>query len=110
MRRLVIRPGAIGDFILSLPAIERLRTEYFEVWTPSRTVPLVRLADRVRSIASTGMELVGVLDTSQELMDELRTFDSIVSWYGSNRAEFREAMAGLPFTFLRALPGDECIT
>jgi len=41
-------------------------------------------------------------------MGELRGFDSIVSWYGSNRAEFREAVAGLPFTFLQALPGDEC--
>src|SRR5437879_6597295 len=108
MRRLVIRPGAIGDVILSLPALESLRTEYYEVWTPSRTVPLVRFADRVRSIASTGMELVGVADASQELMETLRGFDSIVSWYGSNRAEFREAVAGLPFTFLQALPGEEC--
>jgi heptosyltransferase-3 len=108
MRRLVIRPGGIGDFILSLPALECLRTEYFEVWTPSRTVPLVRFADRVRSIASTGLELVGVADTSHELMEELRGFDSIVSWYGSNRAEFREAVAGLPVRFLAALPGEEC--
>ena len=108
MRRLVIRPGAIGDFILSLPALDSLRTEYLEVWTPSRTVPLVRFADRVRSIASTGMELVGITDTSQELMEELRKFDSIVSWYGSNRAEFRDAVAGLPFKFLQALPGEDC--
>ena len=30
MRRLVIRPGAIGDFIVSLPAIECLRGGYLE--------------------------------------------------------------------------------
>jgi hypothetical protein len=41
-------------------------------------------------------------------MAELRKFDSIVSWYGANRAEFREAVADLPFTFLQALPGEEC--
>jgi len=105
MRRLVIRPGAIGDFIVSLPALEWLKTDYLEVWTPSRTVPLVRFADRVRPIASTGIELAGVTDPPAQLIEELRGFDSIVSWYGSNRPEFREAVAGLPFTFLDALPG-----
>src|SRR5215472_11371085 len=62
MRRLVIRPGAIGDFIVSLPALECLRTDYFEVWTASRTAPLVQFADQVRPIASTGLDLVGITD------------------------------------------------
>jgi ADP-heptose:LPS heptosyltransferase len=36
----------------------------------------------------------------------LRSFDSIVSWYGANREEFRDAAAalGLPFRFFPALP------
>jgi hypothetical protein len=108
MRRLVIRPGAIGDVILSLPALECLRTDYLEVWTPSRTVPLVRFADRVRSIASTGLELLGVTDPPESLIDELRSFDSIVSWYGANRPEFGNAVREmrLPFTFFPALPPD----
>src|ERR1019366_8316063 len=40
------------------------------------------------------------------LIEALREFDSIVSWYGANRPEFRETVAalGLPFTFLPALP------
>src|SRR5215831_5731829 len=104
MRRLVIRPGAIGDFIVSLPALEWLKKDYLEVWTPYRTVQMVRFADRVRPIASTGIELAGVTDPPAQLIEELRGFDSIVSWYGSNRPEFREAVAGLPFTFLDALP------
>jgi ADP-heptose:LPS heptosyltransferase len=106
MRRLVIRPGAIGDVIVSLPAVESLWAEYLEVWTPSRTVPLVRFANRVRAIASTGLDLLGVTDPPPELFDALRSFDSIVSWYGANRPEFRDAVAalGLPFTFLPALP------
>jgi len=100
-RRLVIRPGAIGDFIVSLPALESLKTDYFEVWTQRRTVPLVRFADRVRPIDATGLDLVGI---SADPPAALREFDEIVSWYGSNRPEFREAVAGLPFRFLTALP------
>ena len=106
MRRLVIRPGAIGDVIVSLPAIECLRAPYLEVWTPARTVPLVRCADRVRSIASTGLDRLGVTDPPPALIEDLRSFDSIVSWYGANRPEFQDAVAArhLPFTFLPALP------
>lgn len=42
------------------------------------------------------------------LIEALRSFDSIVSWYGANRPEFRETVAalGLPFQFLDALPPD----
>jgi len=106
VRRLVIRPGAIGDFIVSLPALESLRTDYFEVWVPSPNVPLVRFADRVRSIASTGLDLLGIADPPPALLDELRRFDSIVTWYGANRPEFRELLDSLclPCLFLPALP------
>jgi heptosyltransferase-3 len=106
MRRLLIRPGAIGDFIVSLPALERLKTDYLEVWAASPNVPLARFADRARSITSTGLDLLGVTDPPPGLIDELRGFDSIVSWYGANRPEFRQLAAalGLPFTFLPALP------
>jgi ADP-heptose:LPS heptosyltransferase len=40
MRRLLIRPGAIGDFIVSLPAMEALRGDYTEVWCAEQNVPL----------------------------------------------------------------------
>lgn len=108
MRRLVIRPGAIGDLIVSLPALECLKTHYFEVWTASRNVPLIGFADRVRSIAATGLDLVGVTDPPEELLRELRSFDSIVSWHGANRPDFRDAVADLPFTFYTALPPEGC--
>jgi len=106
MRRLVIRPGAIGDFIVSLPALECLRTEYTEVWASTANVSLVRFADRVRPIASTGLDLLCIAEPPPRLIQELRAFDSIVSWYGANRPEFRELVGSLhlPFTFLRALP------
>jgi heptosyltransferase III len=106
MRRLAIRPGGIGDFILSLPALECLQAEYLEIWTQERNAPLAGFADRARSIASTGLDLLGVTDPPATLIEELRGFDSIVSWYGANRAEFREAVEalGLPITFFPALP------
>jgi ADP-heptose:LPS heptosyltransferase len=105
VRRLAIRPGAIGDLIVSLPALESLRTDSYEVWVPSPQVPLVRFAGRVRSIASTGLDLLGITDPPSGLLEELRQFDSIVSWYGANRPEFRELVhsLGLPFHFRTAL-------
>jgi heptosyltransferase-3 len=106
VRRLVIRPGAIGDFILSLPALECLKADIFEVWTASPHLPLVQFADRARSIASTGLDLLGVAEPARGLIEELRSFDSIVSWYGANRPEFRDHARdlALPITFLPALP------
>jgi heptosyltransferase III len=106
MRRLAIRPGAIGDFILSLPALECLRAGYLEIWARSPNVPLAWLAGRARSIESSGLDLLGIAEHDPRLIDELRGFDSIVSWYGANRPEFRALTAslGLPFTFLAALP------
>lgn len=108
VRRLVIRPGAIGDFIVSLPALECLRAGYLEVWAASQNVPLARFADRARSIASTGLDLLSITDPPPRLLEDLRGFDSIVSWYGANRPEFRDTVAalGLPFTFFPALPGE----
>lgn len=108
MRRLLIRPGGIGDFIVSLPALEALKADYTEVWTPAATVPLARFSDHARAISSTGLDLLGIADPPPSLLDTLRSFDSVVSWYGANRPDFRElaAILGLPFTFFRALPDD----
>ena len=106
MRRLIIRPGAIGDFVVSIPAIECLLSDYVEVWAATQNVPLARFADRARPIASTGLDLLEVLGPSPQLGEALRGFDSIVSWYGANRAEFRDRVKALelPFRFFAALP------
>jgi len=105
IRRLLIRPGAIGDFIVSLPALESLRSEYTEVWCAGQNVSLARFADSARSIASAGLDRLGLLP-ADEVIERLRGFDSIISWYGENRLEFRTLTAGLglPIQFLRALP------
>jgi heptosyltransferase III len=108
MRRLLIRPGAIGDFILSLPAMECLCQGYVEVWTASQNVPLARFAGGACSIASTGLDLVGITEPEPRLIERLHGFDSIISWYGSNRPEFQAEVRkhNLPFTFFPALPRD----
>ena len=106
-RRLIIRPGAIGDFILTLPAMEHLKADFLEVWTASANLPLARFADRARSIASTGLDMLEFSPDSR-LLDDLRNFNSIVSWYGTNRSEFRVSVEGLPFEFLTAVPPEDC--
>lgn len=110
MRRLILRPGAIGDFIVSLPALECLRAAYTEVWARSEVLPLVQFADRVRPLAGSGLDLASITDPPAGLLAELARFDSIVSWYGANRPEFRAFVAaqGLPFRFFDALPPAGC--
>jgi heptosyltransferase III len=98
----LIRPGAIGDFILSLPTLESARAEYTEVWARREVLPLVRFADRTRAIADTGLDRMGVVEGAQ--VPALAGFDSIYSWYGSNRPEFRASVAHLPFQFFPAFP------
>ena len=108
MRRLIIRPGAIGDCLLALPAMQHLRAEYTEIWISRPVVPLISFADRVRPLAETGIDLVGIEDVEvpAAVQATLGTFDSIVSWYGSARPEFRVALEklGPSCIFLRALP------
>jgi len=103
LKTLLIRPGAIGDCIVSLPALEHSRTEFTEVWVPSAVKPLIRFADRVESIASTGLDMVEIR-APERTMARLAEFDRIISWYGTRHDEFRAAVRGLPFTFHAALP------
>ncbi len=108
MRRLIIRPGAIGDCILSLPALEALRADYTEVWVARQNVPLIRFADCVRAIPDTGLDWLEIEPESPppRLLESLRSFDSIVSWYGAGREAFRAALKrwDLRATLLPALP------
>ncbi|HYL37263.1 MAG TPA: glycosyltransferase family 9 protein [Bryobacteraceae bacterium] len=85
--------------------MESLRTAYLEIWAARPNLPLVRFADRTRSIASTGLDMLE-FSPDARLMDELRDFDSIISWYGAARPEFRSAVENLPFQFFTALPPD----
>ena len=112
MRRLLIRPGGIGDCLLCMPAMQRLnavkRAAYTEVWCPTPVVPLMAWADHAEAIIRTGLDSVGIpcLAPPASVVERLRGFDQIVSWYGTNRHSFQEAVyrLGLPFEFRPALP------
>ena len=45
---------------MCLPALEYLKSDYTEVWVRSEVAPLIRFADAVRPIASTGIDLLGL--------------------------------------------------
>lgn len=78
---------------------------------PSIVLPLVQFADRVRAIVDTGLDGLAVGDRAPTpaLVEELKSFDRIVSWYGANRPEFVDALREIApqAKFLRALPGPE---
>jgi ADP-heptose:LPS heptosyltransferase len=63
----------------------------------------------VRAISSTPLDLVGVVEFPPHLAQRLREFDEVISWYGTNRPEFRAAMTAVQphCTFLKALPEKE---
>lgn len=103
LKRLLIRPGAIGDFLVSLPALEWLRTEQTEIWAPASVVPLVKGAV---PLSSTGLDLLEL--GGERARATLQRFDEIHSWYGAARPEFRDAVRGLPFVFHSALPDGSC--
>ncbi len=112
MRRLILRPGAIGDCLLALPALEHLAgCDYTELWISSAVTPLIHFPDRVQSLSSTGIDLVGVgdLPLPPGLQQKLASFDLIVSWYGANRPDFRQAIShlGVDCEFLAALPPND---
>jgi len=114
VRRLVIRPGAIGDTIVSLPAVEKLCSaesgvDSAEIWAPARNLPLLRHIAAVRAFTAVQLDLLEI-DPPAALIDRLRAFDEIVSWYGAAREEFRDALltVGVPFRLLTALPPEGC--
>ena len=106
MRRLIVRPGGIGDFIVSIPAMKFLRAHRTEIWCAACNVPLAKFANQARSIHAAGLDRLGVMPWADDVLERLEGFDSIVSWYGANRPEFRHFVhdMGLPFEFYAALP------
>ena len=105
-RQLLIRPGAIGDFIVSLPAMEALCSAWTEVWCARQNLPLATFAGAVQAIPDTGLDRLGFLP-AEATVSRLREFDSIISWYGSNNEQFQKLALNelkLNITFLPALP------
>lgn len=81
--------------------MESLRTGYTEVWCAEQNVTLARFAASAISIGQSGLDRLGLLP-ADDVIERLRGFDSIISWYGSARAEFNRL--NLPAVILPALP------
>jgi len=90
-RVLIIHAGALGDFILALPALVALRRFYrnahIEILANAPNLELLRMAncsDIARSIES--MRLDYLFGSEDALPDDLRSylsgFDLIISWFG----------------------------
>ncbi len=109
MRRLVIRPGAIGDTIVSLPALEYLcwgeRGVGAEIWAPTRNLPLLKHIAPARSFTEVQLDRLEI-DPPAGLIERLKSFDEVVSWYGAAREEFRAALeaTGVRARLLTAIP------
>jgi heptosyltransferase-2 len=95
---LVIRGGAIGDFILTLPAIAALRRQFPQAHLEVLGYPHIAqlavaggLADRVQPIEARGLAGFfahdGTLD--QDLMDYFSEFDLVVSYLYDPNGIFR---------------------
>jgi hypothetical protein len=100
---LVIRPGAIGDAIVSLPAVAWLRPA--EIWCPEQNIPLFEHIAPARSLVAEGLDS---LTLPPRTLEKLSRFQRIVSWYGAQREDFRAQVRGLPFEFHRAIPPEGC--
>lgn len=100
---LVIRPGAIGDAIVSLPAVAWLKPA--EIWCPEQNIPLFEHIAPARSLVAEGLDS---LVLPPRTLEKLSRFRRIVSWYGAQREDFREQVRGLPFEFHRAIPPEGC--
>jgi heptosyltransferase-2 len=96
MKLLVILPGAIGDFILTLPSIrwlkQRLSLSCLEIWTERIVVPLAAssgFADRAHALADTGLDR---WPTPESVIDRLKQADRVLSWRGAGHKEWRQEM------------------
>jgi len=110
VKRLLIRPGALGDTIVWLPAAEYCLRDGGEIWCAGANVDVVSHLAPSRAIEGSGLDLLELpgAKVPEALIESLRSFDEIHSWYGTKRAEFREAIArlGVKARFHAALPAE----
>jgi ADP-heptose:LPS heptosyltransferase len=96
MKLLLILPGAIGDFILTLPSVawlkRKLRPIWLELWTERLNLPLATspgYADQASALADTGLDR---WPTPETVFTRLKQFDRVISWRGAAFQEWNEEM------------------
>lgn len=115
MKLLVIRPGGLGDLLVSLPALahlaERLRAEIEIAGDPGRLALLEGspYATRCLSLEELGLHALFTSDPPPELLARLRAYDAIVSWFGAGDPVYRAHLEALgpPVVIARGTPAPE---
>ena len=102
MEILALHPGALGDIILSLPALAILRDRYPDARitlaadTDFAVVAASGYAERILSISSLPLHrLFGTEDVSLDDERFWHSYDRIVSWTGSGHESFAARLARL---------------
>jgi heptosyltransferase III len=95
MRRLLIRPHAIGDCLVTFPAMEALALPGTDVWISTPVVPLVGFA-RARCSTAAGMELLShpCMWSLAGFPEALSPYDEIISWFGEYSEIWVDMLAG----------------
>jgi ADP-heptose:LPS heptosyltransferase len=96
MRTLVILPGAIGDFILTLPALlwlkSKFQPDWLEVWVERTNLSLLPSLDYINRGVALADTPVDRWPPSQFLFDQLQKFDLVISWRGSEHQEWVDCL------------------
>ncbi len=94
MKLLLIIPGAIGDFIVTLPSVvwlrQKLKPNELEIWAERPNVPLAvsyGQADRALALADTGLNR---WPTPEDVIFRLKQFNRVISWHGVSFPEWNE--------------------
>jgi heptosyltransferase III len=112
MKLLLIVPGAIGDFIVTLPSVawlrQKLKPNYLEIWSEWANLPLAVSsghADRALALAVSGLDR---WPTPEQVISRLKQFDHVISWHGASFPEWKEQMRRcVPrIAFLAGFPRD----
>jgi len=105
-RILIIRPGALGDFILTLPVIAGLRELYPNAWIE------VLARGRTASLAEGIADTTGNLDTCRPLAagggpsDYIGTFGLVITWSSDSHSAYVPQGFGGEAVVLPAVPPD----
>jgi heptosyltransferase III len=110
-RCLVVHPGALGDTLLSGPALVHLRSLGFRTTLAitSRLVPLFassRLVDDACDLETLALHRLFVEPIAADVLAPVEAFDAIASWLGAGDRAFRANLArlGRPVVVARAQP------
>ena len=112
LRLLLVIPGAIGDFVLTLPAVawlqSRFKPAWLELWVARVNLELAQsptYVDQAVALEDTGIESY---PTAERCLQRMQTFDRVLSWWGSANPDFVDRVKSIHdrAVFLRALPQD----